>query len=185
MQGGTIERLAEFATKHGVHEFRILEPVPTGRLKDEKAWMLTAEESKQLADFHKKWNRKGEGPAIACFSHLESDDMFGCGAGFHHLFIDAVGNVCPCDLTPISLGNVFDEPLLEIWNRMSKWFDMPRCGCFMGQICEEMAGEGTLPVCQKKASDLCDGNRRSDKLPAIFANLLKGRKPTNPSANRQ
>jgi radical SAM protein with 4Fe4S-binding SPASM domain len=31
--------------------------------------------------------------------------MFGCGAGFHHLFIDALGNVCPCDLTPLKLGN--------------------------------------------------------------------------------
>jgi radical SAM protein with 4Fe4S-binding SPASM domain len=174
------------AAKEGAHEFRILEPIPTGRFAGEKKEVLNAHESRQLADFHKNWNVKGKGPAIACFAHLESDAMFGCGAGFHHLFIDALGNVCPCDLTPLKMGNCLEEPLHDIWTRMSEWFDLPRCGCFMKQLCASEAFENIseFPLCREKSEDLCRRFGRGDERPEIFARLLKDRKPTNPPAPR-
>ena len=187
LNDGTINRMAEMATKLGVHEFRILEPVPTGRYSNDNCQILNTDESKGLADFHKQWNRKGKGPAIASFAHLESDEMFGCGAGYHHLFIDAVGNVCPCDLTQISMGNIAEEPLLAIWNRMSEWFNLPRCGCFAKEICNEVNSEATLefPICKDKSIKICQAHKRGDDLPKIYKNLLKDQAPTNPPLSQQ
>jgi len=176
---GQVQQLAELATKYGVHEFRILEPIPTGGLQGRQEESLSAEESKRLADFHKQWNRKKKGPAVVCFSYLESDEMFGCGAGFHHLFVDAVGNVCPCDLTPLSFGNVTEEPLSEIWARMSQWFDRPRCGCFIKEICNKLGwGDGAvvLPLSEDQSIELCNAHRRNGKLPRIYKTLYRTKK---------
>lgn len=186
LNDGTINRMAEMATKLSVHEFRILEPIPTGRYSDNQCQMLNVDESKELADFHKQWNRKGKEPAIASFAHLESDEMFGCGAGYHHLFIDAVGNVCPCDLTQISMGNITEEPLLEIWNKMNEWFNLPRCGCFVKEICNEVNSEATLefPICKDRSIKICNDHKRKDTLPGVFEGLLKDHKPSNPQPNQ-
>lgn len=188
LNSGMLGRLAELAKVQGVHEFRILEPIPTGSLSEHDEEILTADETNQIALFHKKWNRKGEGPAITSFAHLESDETFGCGAGFHHLFIDALGNVCPCDLTPLKLGNVLEEPLYDIWCRMSQWFDMPRCGCFMKEICSksDVMSEGSeLPICRDTSERLCSKMKREKKVPTVFEKLFRHRKPSNPPMNRQ
>ena len=113
--------------------------------------------------------------------------MFGCGAGFHHLFIDAIGNVCPCDLTPLSFGNVFEEPLEKIWLKMGQVFDLPRCGCLMKEICTKTSNlmDSKLPLDSEKSFDLCQAVSRDDKLPKVYKNLFKGRKPISPPLSRQ
>lgn len=170
---GTIERLVRLGQRMGVHEFRVLEPAATGSLLGGAGAVLTAAESQRLADFHKRWNRRERGPAVCAFSHMESDAMFGCGAGFHHLFIDAAGNVCPCDLTPLSFGNALDEPLEAIWRRMGEVFARPRRGCVMkelGGAVAESAQGGELPLGPEVSCRLC-GQLRKTALPTIYRNL--------------
>jgi len=184
IRNGSIRRLAELADKSGVHEFRILEPIPTGSIFGHTDEILTEDEAKGLADFHKQWNCRNRGPAISSFSHLESDEMFGCGAGFHHLFVDAIGNVCPCDLTPLSFGNLSAEPLADIWQRMEQFFGLPRCGCFMKEICPQLCNSSKqiLPFDTNKSLELCKSRRNDGKLPGIYQNLFKGRTPISPSS---
>lgn len=184
---GHIQKLAELATKYGVHEFRILEPIPTGNLYGHPDEILTNEQSQQLTDFHKRWNKKNQGPAISAFSYLESDQMFGCGAGFHHLFIDAIGNACPCDLTPLSFGNLLEEPLKDIWLRMGTYFPLPRCGCLMKELCTTITPEKNceLPLAKLKSLELCRALAHNEKLPKIYGNLFKNQKPANPPATPQ
>ncbi len=172
LQDGTIERLAVLAGQWGVSEFRILEPVPTGSLSGQTCQMLTAEQSKRLADFHKKWNKAGKGVAISCFSHLESAKAFGCGAGFHHLFIDALGNVCPCDLTPLSFGNALEENLAVIWGRMEKHFGSPRCGCLMAELANKIDLQGQrLPLEPAVSAGICEKHKHPTPLPQAFKRL--------------
>lgn len=188
IKNGHIQRLAHLADKYGVHEFRVLEPIPTGSFYNQKDEVLSKDESKELADFHKQWNRKNSGPAISGFSYLESEEMFGCGAGFHHLFIDAIGNVCPCDLTPLSFGNVLEEPLEKIWLEMGQIFDLPRCECLMKEICKKTSNlkdSQELPLDSEKSFDLCRAVNNSDKLPKVYKNLFKDRKPISQPLNQQ
>ncbi|MBN1846153.1 MAG: radical SAM protein [Sedimentisphaerales bacterium] len=188
IKNGQVLRLARLAQRRGVQEFRVLEPVPTGNLYANAEQVLSPAESRELAEFHKEWNRKNRGPAISGFSYLESDEMFGCGAGFHHLFIDAVGNVCPCDLTPLSFGNVLDEPLEEIWLKMDEWFDLPRCGCLMKEICTQIAdlAKGRkFPLDRQASMNVCNSLERPGCLPRVYQNLFKGRRPADRPGTRR
>lgn len=171
---GTIEKMAALATDLKVHEFRILEPVPTGRALGEASAVLTAEERQGLTEFHKQWNRAKRGPAIASFSHLESRAMFGCGAGYHHLYIDANGEVCPCDLTPLSFGNVLNTPLADLWQQMGEVFTQPRCSCFAAETCCDLAEKSPgcpLPLPPEEAKDLCQSRPCEGPLPRVYDNL--------------
>jgi len=188
IKDGQIQKLAKLAENYGVHEFRVLEPIPTGSFYNQKDEVLSGDESKELADFHKQWNRKNSGPAISGFSYLESEEMFGCGAGFHHLFIDAIGNVCPCDLTPLSFGNVLENSLEKIWLDMGQIFDLPRCECLMKEICKKTSNlkdSQELPLDSEKSFDLCQAVNNSDKLPKVYKNLFKDRKPASQPLNQQ
>jgi MoaA/NifB/PqqE/SkfB family radical SAM enzyme len=184
---GDIRALAELGARIGVHEFRILEPIPTGRMAGLAGQMLGSDDSRRLADFHIDWNRRGRGPAVAAFSYLESDEMFGCGAGYHHLFIDSLGNVCPCDLTPLSFGNVLKEPLEDIWTRMGEVFASPRCGCLMKDICrhdQSVSQAASLPLSPAQSVDLCKRCKLPTQPPAIYHRLLeKKTKVVHPAMN--
>lgn len=178
LQGGVIERMARMTRRLGAHEFRILEPAPTGGWLGGESEILTPDESRQLVDFHKQWNRREKSPAICAFSHLESPAMFGCGAGFHHLFIDAAGNVCPCDLTPLAFGNALEEPLEAIWQRLGETFPHPRRGCVMKELCAsiyEAAPTGPLPLDPSASRQLCR-QLRPTGLPTIYENLFSRRR---------
>ena len=170
----TIEKMADLASDLNVHEFRILEPVPTGRALGQTSAVLTPEERHTLTALHKQWNRAKKGPAIASFSHLESAAMFGCGAGYHHLYIDACGEVCPCDLTPLSFGNVLNTPLATIWQQMGEVFTQPRCTCFAAEACCDLAKQshtGSLPLPVDKTTELCQSYPCKGPLPRVYENL--------------
>ena len=127
-----------------------------------------------MAEFHKQWNQCNKGPVVSSFAYLESEEMFGCGAGYHHLYIDAVGNVCPCDLTPLAFGNVLTRPLGEIWAEMGKWFGLPRCGCLMKELSRKWPeGAGKLPLGKEVSAALCGKCPRGEKLPGMYQRLFK------------
>ena len=170
----TIDRMADLASDLHVHEFRILEPVPTGRALGQTTAVLTLEERQSLTAFHKQWNQARKGPAIASFSHLESEAMFGCGAGYHHLYIDACGEVCPCDLTPLSFGNALKTPLATIWQQMGEVFTQPRCSCFAAKACCDLATQshtGPLPLPLDQTTALCESHPCEGRLPRVYDNL--------------
>ena len=155
----------------GAGEFRILAPVATGAWRGCGAVMLTPEERQRLVAFHVEHNGRPEGPAVACFAYLESDALFGCGAGFHHLFVDAAGNVCPCDLTPLGLGNLYHETLAAIWDQMGAYFAKPRCGCLMGELGCHITDTSVLPLTVEESRELCSQISKSKELPEGYRRL--------------
>jgi MoaA/NifB/PqqE/SkfB family radical SAM enzyme len=134
--------------------------------------MLTPETRAALGRFHAAHNRRPGGPAVAAVPYLESAEMFGCGAGYHHLFIDATGEVCPCDLAPLSFGNVNDEPLASIWSRMGARFPQARCECLMKGLAEKVAAE-TLPLPREESETLCPVTPHAAPMPEIYRRLFK------------
>ena len=173
--------LANLAKQLKIHEFRILQPVPTGRAINNKNFTLTKQQSQTLTDFHKSWNRKNPYPAISSFSHLESPKMFGCGAAHHHLFIDSLGNVCPCDLTPLSFGNALETPLSQIWKELEEFFALPRTKCLMADIkIPHISKKHTLPIPPQQSRILCQTLPKNHDLPKIYKNYLNPHKPEGP-----
>ena len=120
----------------GVDEFRLIEPMPCGRLHDaDDSTFLTPEQVAELRRFHRETNRRlnarSHSTKVCAFNEIESPELFGCSGGTRHLFIDAAGEVCPCDFTPLSFGNVTEEPMAVIWSRMSSALKHPRRHCIV------------------------------------------------------
>jgi MoaA/NifB/PqqE/SkfB family radical SAM enzyme len=172
---GELDRMYELGRRWGVKEFRIIAPVATGAMVTCAASMLTDEEYQTLYDFHAKYNTaSGDGPVVASFAYLESEKLFGCGAGYHHVFIDANGEVCPCDLTPMGFGNVTKEPFSEIWTRMGEFFDKPRCKCLMGKIAQtgKLANYEKLPLAKEESLKVCPHREPNEPVPEAYRRLL-------------
>lgn len=153
----------DLADKLGVHEIRLLEPMPTGQLmKCACKCILNKQEKSELQRVHVATNRGRNATKVCSFAQIESGELYGCGAGFQHLYIDAMGNVCPCDFTPISFGNVHEEAINTIWERMNKTFSQPRRTCFLlenrEKLNSEFAGELPLACSAVKDQTMFSGN---------------------------
>jgi len=175
LEGGDLERTLDLSAAWGAQELRILPPVATGGWAGRESVMLTADQRAALARFHIEHNRRRGGPAVAAVPYLESEAMFGCGAGYHHLFIDAGGDVCPCDLAPLSFGNVIREPLAEIWDRMAAYFPRPCRTCLMSELAGRIP-EGTLPLPRGESESLCAARTGGRGLPEIYRRLFRSRR---------
>jgi MoaA/NifB/PqqE/SkfB family radical SAM enzyme len=177
IDSGELERLWALGRQWGVGEFRVLAPVATGRIAGQCRCILSQAHRERLKAFHIETNRRRELPAVACFSYLESSEMFGCGAGYHHLYIDASGEVCPCDLTPMSFGNARDESLAAVWQRMGQWFDRPRCGCFSNamaaSIGQMLTQTQTLPIDRAASEALAQQHPARGPLPEGYRRMLR------------
>lgn len=168
---GEFDRYLDLAGRLGVHEIRLLEPMPAGCLLDgPRDCFLTAGEHDELRALHLRTNRSTRLTKVTSFAQIEHPTMYGCGAGRQHLYIDPQGCVCPCDFTPVSFGNVNDEALAVIWERMSAAFRTPRATCFLMDNAARLrqAAAGRLPVPHERVRDLCDACGRDGTVPAFY-----------------
>jgi len=173
---GEYRRLYQLATRLRIHELRLIEPMPCGRLAGNgHDCFLKPEHVAELRRFHRETNRRGRGPKVCAFSQIESPELFGCGAGTQHLFIDPSGNVCPCDFTPLSFGNVLNEELDIIWQRMSDAMQQPRRHCFIqtnAQLIEHHAEGRELPL-PPEISCRVTAEAPDEPLPEYFRSVTK------------
>jgi len=174
IENGQLERMYDLAARWGAREFRVLNPVATGGMIGRTGAWLKGEQMAWLVEFHKRHNRQRRGPVVAGLARLESAEMFGCGAGYHHLFIDAAGEVCPCDLTPLSFGSAAAEPVAAIWGRMAEHFPLPRCGCLMRALAGKLdPATERLPLPPEQSAAICPKRCPEEPLPGGYARLMK------------
>jgi MoaA/NifB/PqqE/SkfB family radical SAM enzyme len=177
VDAGLLPAMHRLASECGAHELRLVEPMPCGLLAQSGADALLApEQIAALRQFHVQSNRRRLRPKVCAFNHIESPELFGCGAGTQHLFMDATGEVCPCDFTAMSFGNASRELLAPIWQRMSEAMGNPRRHCFIQQYYPLLLkhGQGRFPLPPDKSRLVCAEVER-EPLPDYFA-LMAGRK---------
>ncbi|HPC62502.1 MAG TPA: radical SAM protein [Verrucomicrobiota bacterium] len=177
LKNGLLPELHRLAARCGVHELRIVEPMPCGLLAFDPAnALLNQDEIRALRRFHVETNRAGRRPKVCAFNQIESPELFGCGAGTQHLFIDAGGEVCPCDFTAMSFGNVTRAPLAQIWTTMSEAMGNPRRHCFIQRHYKlvRQHSQGRFPLPPDASLRVCAEAGRED-LPDYFQQML-GRK---------
>ena len=171
------ERVLDVARRMGVHELRIVEPMPCGRLREAgEDEFLTSAQLDTLRMFHRRVNRRGRLPKVCAFNQIESPEFFGCAGGVQHMYIDTAGEVCPCDFTPMSFGNVTGEPLEIIWERMTGALGAPRSHCMVQThraLFAEYAGQG-VPSPPAVSMEICRRLPR-EKLPRYYAMVAQGR----------
>ena len=65
----------------------------------------------------------------------EEPYRFGCMAtSGQKAYVDAKGNVSPCELVRMNIGNVNEEPFITIWNRFLKKCTHPVAHCIVHDI---------------------------------------------------
>lgn len=112
----------ELARSMGVDGFNLSQFVPVGRgcLEED----LRPSESLELM---RRWaSERRKSPQIAFYAHLSglaavdleaasAPGFIGCQAGIHIACVTALGDVLPCVMFPLALGNVRKQSFREIW----------------------------------------------------------------------
>jgi len=157
-----------FAAGVGALEIHLIEPSATGRLAGRTDVLLTAAERQKLFDYQAEVAGDESLPILSAFLYLESAEAFGCGAGLTHLYVDGSGEVCPCNLVPLSFGNLTQEPFEQILDRMGRHFRRPRTGC-VGRVLSKRFPAADLPTLPELSEVICEQHLpRTHKLPGFF-----------------
>jgi MoaA/NifB/PqqE/SkfB family radical SAM enzyme/SAM-dependent methyltransferase len=143
-----------FAIESGALEVHLLEPSPTGKLAGNQDVVLKQADRQRILDYQKDVAQQDELPILSSFLYLESPQAFGCGAGLTHMYIDGSGEVCPCNFVPLSFGNVTDEPLQSILEKMGRHFTKPRPSC-VGPILGKHIHCRNLPLGPEESALIC------------------------------
>jgi MoaA/NifB/PqqE/SkfB family radical SAM enzyme/SAM-dependent methyltransferase len=168
LERGRFMNFLRFARDAGALEVHLLEPSATGKLAGRSDVLLRGAERRLMFDYQKEVAEREDLPVLSSFAYLESGSAFGCGAGLTHLYIDGSGEVCPCNLVPLSFGNARREPLKQILDRMGEHFHRPRCTCVGRQLARRIPA-GSLPAPAEVSTEVCRRFLpRKHKLPRFF-----------------
>jgi len=137
LAAGDWDRVMQLAVETDALQVFMFDTVPTGAIIDEQEMVLRPEDRETLKKLTMAQNAAPTGPGVMGQSWVNSADGFGCFAGFYQLYVTAFGDVCPCDFTPISFGNIRETRLDVIWDRMRNSDDWGRRfpECRMQDVC--------------------------------------------------
>lgn len=168
-----IFEFVRYAAKLGVHEIRILEPKPCGKLSNIDFDFFSETDREQIRKLQYKINRDKNLPKIMSLAHINSADNYGCNAGRTHIYINARGEAYPCDFSPLSFGNLLNEPLYEIYQRMNNYFSKPSNECIISSIAKhfEEADVNEFPIKDKDKIDYLLSRIDKGRVPKLFSKL--------------
>ena len=145
---GRTKEVAEFAKKHDLGVVFSL-ACPTGNWANARAHLLSPDEWRTIDQYMK------ENPHIRADWTINFSMKNECPGGREKICISHYGDVMGCGMNFISLGNVLEEPLEVIWERMCSWgpFKKRSDKCLIAldpEYLEEyllpIAGNDVLPV---------------------------------------
>jgi len=147
-------RLLEVAGRAGALEVVILEPVPVGNLAGRSDVTLSQSDRGRLLEYQREVSNHGELPLLSTATYLGSSAGFGCSAGLGHIYIDGGGEICPCNMVPLSFGNVMKVSVAAAIKKMSRHFRCPRTTC-VARLLGPHIPEGVLPTPPDVSEQLC------------------------------
>ena len=138
---GAFEKIMDIAKEKGASIIQIIKPKPSGAwLSDDPAFFNEHDLEvaiKKINEFNlcKKYY---DYPAISAQIIEEDPAVFGCTAGgTDRFYINAKGDVQPCEFLNISFGNIIEEKFEDIYSKMRSCFQTP--GTCM--LCEKMSAK--------------------------------------------
>lgn len=168
-------KLFKLAKESGAHEVKILEPILSGELLDEKGLsniFYNAKDREKLINIQHKANRIKNFPKITTFAYTEGEDKYGCGAGTQHSYLSASGHLYPCDFVAMDFGSVIDRKVNDLWKEMNLIIGNPKLGCFAQVVNNKVyeKSKGQLPLCKEESIKVCK-ECQSNKFPRYYRDL--------------
>jgi MoaA/NifB/PqqE/SkfB family radical SAM enzyme len=171
-----IFKVLDFFRDLGVNDLRLTSPILSGHLTDRPDQKLSPENVRTIEDIQRFLVRTPGYPGVFAYDFFENDRFYGCCAGFNYLFVDAEGNLCPCDFTMLSFGNLKEKPVADIWEETSRHFCRPATGgCYANKCTKHMADMKPdkwplRPDDARKLVALCPPNNPNE-LPEFFRRM--------------
>lgn len=171
------EKYLDFVKSLRVNEVMVYEPKPSGNLYNaDESIIFNEQDREQLCQLHLRINKDKKYNGLKFFSlnYFESPRLFGCNAGLTQFYLTAGGDLTPCPLSSLSLGNIDDEELDVIYERFKRIFKQPMRIC-TSIYCQEFvkkAFQGTLPI-SKDVSEKILANLDFNELPDLYKRILK------------
>lgn len=123
---GNFQKILELTKKLGVSIIQLIKPKPSGAWLGSGITDFSEEDLKYIEDLVNTYNNRKkfkEYPFIYAQIIDEKSDMFGCtSGGTDRFYINAKGDVQPCEFLNISFGNIKDEDFETIYARMRQSF---------------------------------------------------------------
>lgn len=123
----------------GVNDLRLTSPILSGHLTARHDTLLSPRDIATVWRVQERLTRTAGEPGVFAYDYFEHEQLYGCSAGYSYMFVDAEGNVCPCDFTMISFGNIKERPVADIWRQLSERFGGPGCACYANVISDSVA----------------------------------------------
>lgn len=170
---GKFQRIMEKAKDFGACYVQLIKPKPSGAWISENIGIFTSSDYELIKKLINKYNHKKEFsdyPSIWSQAINESDELFGCIAGgTERIYLNAKGDIQPCEFLNISIGNLNNEDFDTVFNRARRLFNTPCTGA----LCEtcapniyrefEEGGHSTLPLDRDTSLELLKTWDRGDK----------------------
>lgn len=129
IRGGGLTRLMDLARSLDCDYVQLIHPKPAGKWLGRTADMQTDDDVIRLIrEEHVRFNSRARHgyPSLAAQVFEESADVLGCTAGaVDRFYVNANGEVQPCEFLNLSFGNIHDEPFDTICDRMRACFRVP------------------------------------------------------------
>ena len=129
VRGDGIERLMSLARELECDFVQLIHPKRAGSWLGQTDGMMQGDEVLARIDAaHRRYNSRAwhNYPALAAQVHEERADMAGCTAGgIDRFYLNANGEVQPCEFLNLTFGNVQQEELAVIFARMRAAFPTP------------------------------------------------------------
>jgi MoaA/NifB/PqqE/SkfB family radical SAM enzyme len=179
---GTFERVMDRAREFRSILIQLIKPKPAGAWLNSGLAHFSPEDLALIRTKVDSYNNDRafrDYPAVALMIKDEDHDHFGCTAGgTDRFYINAKGDVQPCEFLNISFGNIAEEPFPDIYSRMRSVFDAPG-DCW---LCEQNAAKiasllaensiSTLPLSPGLSRVVLEGMERG-KVPDFYEKVLK------------
>ncbi|MDD3925968.1 MAG: radical SAM protein [bacterium] len=128
---GGVERLMNLARELACDYVQLIHPKPAGIWLGRKESMQQSQEVlMHIEQTHALYNSRArhDYPSLAAQIYEERAETAGCTAGgIDRFYVNAYGEVQPCEFLNISFGNVRTEPFETIFARMRACFAIPCC----------------------------------------------------------
>lgn len=151
---GTFEAVMEQALAFGACLIQLIKPKAAGNWLHARHTAFPPESLAAIIDqvsrYNCSWSYRRY-PSISAQIVEESPEVFGCTAGgSDRFYLNAKGDVQPCEFLNISFGNINQEPFKVIFDRMRKTFDRP------GEtwLCEKYSAAISRTMADKKIDSL-------------------------------
>jgi MoaA/NifB/PqqE/SkfB family radical SAM enzyme len=126
---GTFEKILKKATQFKGSIIQLIKPKPAGGWLNETITPFTKTDIQTILEKVDRFNLKRRNKntvAIYAMIREESEQFFGCtSGGIDRFYINAKGDLQPCEFLNISFGNIMTDNFDEIYDKMREVFNKP------------------------------------------------------------